>query len=135
MLEKKDDGSRSGIEFNDTLYADFAHYDLLAEAKRVSCVLVIHGEMDEVVPSREGKAIYEQAKEPKKFELIKGADHVFSVPGHRERAISLSHRLVQAVPRLVLTSHGNPFTRKPGTRRRSAHRNTQTQKKGLAKHR
>lgn len=90
VLEKKDDGSTAGVEFNETLYADFAHYDLLAEAKRVSCVLVIHGDMDEVVPSREGKAIYEQAKEPKKFELIKGADHVFSVPGHRERAMSLS---------------------------------------------
>ena len=90
MLEKKDDGSLSGIEFKDSLYEDFAQYDLLAEAEKVSCVLVIHGEMDEVVPAREGKAIYEHAKEPKQFELIKGADHIFSVPGHRERAITLS---------------------------------------------
>ena len=90
LLEKKDDRSLSEIEFKDTLYADFARYDLLVEAKRVSCVLVIHGEADEVVPSREGKAIYEHAKRPKKFDLIKGADHIFSVPGHRERAITLS---------------------------------------------
>ncbi len=90
LLEKKDDGSLSDIEFKETLYADFARYDLLAEATRVSCALVIHGEADEVVRSREGKAIFEQAKRPKKFELIKGADHIFSVPGHRERAITLS---------------------------------------------
>ena len=63
---------------------------MLAEAKSVSCALVIHGEMDEVVPAREGKAIYSSLKKPKRFELIKGADHIFSVPGHRERAITLS---------------------------------------------
>jgi fermentation-respiration switch protein FrsA (DUF1100 family) len=90
LLEKKDDGSLSDIEFKETLYTDFAQYDLLAEATGASCVLVIHGEADEVVPAREGKAIYEHAKRPKKFELIKGADHIFSVPGQRDRAISLS---------------------------------------------
>ncbi len=90
LLEKNDDRSLSEIEFKDALFEDFARYDLLVEAKGVSCALVIHGEADEVVPSREGKAIYEQAKRPKKFELIKGADHVFSVPGHRERAITTS---------------------------------------------
>jgi fermentation-respiration switch protein FrsA (DUF1100 family) len=90
LLEKMDDGSLSGIKFGDSLYEDFARYDLLAEAERVSAVLVIHGEMDETVPVREGKAIYERAQQPKQFEMIKGADHTFSVPGHRERAISLS---------------------------------------------
>ncbi len=88
LLEKKDDNS--GADFKDALYADFAQYDLLAEARKVSCALVIHGEADTVVPAREGKAIYEHVGRPKKFELIKGADHIFSVPGHRERAITLS---------------------------------------------
>jgi hypothetical protein len=90
LLAKKDDSSLSEIDFKDALYEDFARYDLLLEAKTVSCVLVIHGEADEVVPSREGKAIYERVKRPKRFELIKGADHIFSVPGHRERAIATS---------------------------------------------
>jgi hypothetical protein len=90
LLEKKDDTSLSEIEFKDTLYEDFARYDLLAEAERVSSVLVVHGEADTVVPSREGKAIYEHAKRPKKFDLIKGADHIFSASAHRERAITLS---------------------------------------------
>jgi fermentation-respiration switch protein FrsA (DUF1100 family) len=90
LLEKKDDGSLDEIKFKDALYEDFARHDLLAEARRVSCALVIHGEADEVVPSHEGKAIYEQAKEPKRLELIEGADHIFSVPSHRERAITAS---------------------------------------------
>ncbi len=87
-LDEKDDASE--VEFEDALYEDFARYDLLAEAEKVSRVLVIHGDRDETVPCAEGKAIYERAKEPKRFELIEGGDHVFSDPGHRERAIRLA---------------------------------------------
>ncbi|MGD0230571.1 MAG: alpha/beta fold hydrolase [Syntrophorhabdales bacterium] len=90
LLENKDEGSMPDVDFKDMLYEDFARYDLLAEAKKVSRALVVHGEIDDVVPSHEGKAIYRNLKKPKKFELIKGADHVFSVQGHRERAITLS---------------------------------------------
>lgn len=89
MIEKKEE-TVSEIEFGDILYADFARYDLLAEAEKVTCALVVHGEKDEVVPSGEGKAIYRRLKKPKKLELIKGGDHVLSVPSHRARAITLS---------------------------------------------
>jgi dienelactone hydrolase len=89
LLEKKET-SFSEIDFRNLLYEDFARHDLLAEARNVSCALVIHGEMDEMVPAREGKAVYRNLKKPKRFELIKGADHIFSVPGHRNRAITLS---------------------------------------------
>jgi hypothetical protein len=89
-LEKKEEGDASEIEFKDGLYQDFKRYDLLEEAKRVSCALVIHGEKDEVVPASEGKAIYRNIRKPKTFELIKGGDHTFSLPGHREKAILLA---------------------------------------------
>lgn len=88
-LEKKED-TVSGISFEDALYADFIRYDLLAEAKNVSCALVVHGDRDETVPVDEGRAIYENLKSPKKLEIIKGGDHVFSDPGHRTRAIELA---------------------------------------------
>jgi dipeptidyl aminopeptidase/acylaminoacyl peptidase len=90
LLEKKEESPPPEITFNDSLYEDFAGYDLLAEAEKVARALVIHGEMDEVVPAHEGKAIYRRLKRPKKWELIAGGDHVLSVPGHRERAIALS---------------------------------------------
>jgi dipeptidyl aminopeptidase/acylaminoacyl peptidase len=90
MLGKKEDDSLSEVNFRETLYDDFARYDLLEQAGKISCVLVIHGEKDEVVPAFEGKAIYENIKEPKQFELIKGGDHIFSVPSHRDRVIALS---------------------------------------------
>ncbi len=89
-LEKEDDGKISDIRFNDTIYADFLTYDILAKAEKLSRTLVIHGELDEVVPCSEGKAIYERIKDPKKLEIIQGADHVFSHLPHREEAISLA---------------------------------------------
>jgi uncharacterized protein len=89
-LGERDDGTLEDVEFNESLYADFARYDLLAEASKVSCALVIHGHKDDVVPCEEGRAIYKQLKRPKKFELIKGGDHIFSVPAHREKAINFA---------------------------------------------
>jgi fermentation-respiration switch protein FrsA (DUF1100 family) len=89
-LGNKEDPSAEGIAFKEALYTDFAAYDLLDEAKKVSHALVIHGKVDEVVPFSEGEAIYKNLGEPKKLELIEGGDHTFSTPSHRERAISLS---------------------------------------------
>jgi fermentation-respiration switch protein FrsA (DUF1100 family) len=89
-LERKEDGRISDIEFNESIYTDFLTYDLLSEAAGVSFALVIHGEIDETVPCSEGKTIYKCLKKPKKLEIIKGADHIFSNSSHREKAINLS---------------------------------------------
>ncbi|HNQ62968.1 MAG: hypothetical protein ILNGONEN_02175 [Syntrophorhabdaceae bacterium] len=90
LLEKKDGGRISEIDFNETIYDDFLKYDLLSEAKKITCALVIHGEDDEVVPLYEGKAIYKNIKKPKKLYIIKGGDHIFSVVSHREKVIELA---------------------------------------------
>jgi fermentation-respiration switch protein FrsA (DUF1100 family) len=45
---------------------------------------------DYAVPAFEGKPIYDTLKKPKRFELIKGADHAFPYPSHCERASTLS---------------------------------------------
>jgi hypothetical protein len=45
---------------------------------------------NDVVPAFEGKPIYDNLKKPKRFELIKGADHASTHPSHRERAATLS---------------------------------------------
>jgi len=90
ILEKRGDGSISEIAFKENIYDDFAEYDILSEAKKVSSALVVHGEIDEVVPFQEGKTIYRNIKKPKSIEIIKGADHIFSNPAHREKAINLT---------------------------------------------
>lgn len=89
-LEKEGDGSVSGIRFKETLYDDFSKYDVLAEAQKVSNALVVHGEMDDTVPCREGKAIYENMQEPKEWVMIEGGDHIFSNPSDREQAMAVS---------------------------------------------
>jgi uncharacterized protein len=89
-LEKTEDGRISEIEFDESIYTDFLTYNLLSEAAEISCALVIHGEIDETVPCFEGKSIYKCLKKPKKLEIIKGADHIFSNLSHREKAINLS---------------------------------------------
>lgn len=90
ILENKDDGNISDIQFKDTIFTDFQSYDLLAEAKKVSRTLVIHGDSDEVVPCIEGKTIYKNLVKPKAIEIIKGGDHIFSVDAHRNKAITLA---------------------------------------------
>lgn len=89
-LGEKKDRNISGIEFEETLFKDFSIYDILSEAKKVSNALVIHGEIDEVVACNQGKSIYKNIKKPKKLAIIKGADHIFSNPLHREKAIGLA---------------------------------------------
>lgn len=86
-LEKDTDGTISGVFFKETIYQDFAHHRVLGQAAKVSDALVVHGELDEVVPCEEGKAIYRAMKKPKKCIIIRGGDHVFSKPSHRDKAI------------------------------------------------
>jgi fermentation-respiration switch protein FrsA (DUF1100 family) len=38
-------------------------------------VLILHGDADEVVPYRQGRAVFEAAREPKAFATIPGAHH------------------------------------------------------------
>jgi uncharacterized protein len=90
LLEKNDDDEIDDIVFGDELYADFARYDILSSGENVSHALVVHGDADKVVPCHEGKRIYERLRQPKRLEVIEGADHILSNPVHRERAISLA---------------------------------------------
>jgi dipeptidyl aminopeptidase/acylaminoacyl peptidase len=89
-LAKEGNGSIDDIFFKNDIYTDFSMYDVLSESGNISCALVIHGEIDETVPCIEGKKIYENLVQPKRLEIIKGGDHVFSDPSHRERVINLA---------------------------------------------
>ena len=51
-------------------------FDSLAKISRVtSPVMVVHGDADETVPVEMGVALFEQASEPKRLYLIRGANH------------------------------------------------------------
>jgi uncharacterized protein len=90
VLEQKKDDTIADIPFQPSIFEDFLTYDLLSEAHKVSRAILIHGELDEVVPCLEGRAIYDHLKRPKKFFMIKGGDHTFTALAHRDRAAELS---------------------------------------------
>lgn len=53
--------------------------DVLAAVRRVTCpMLVLHGDADDLNPVTEAEEVFRSAQGKKKFQLIRGADHVFS---------------------------------------------------------
>ncbi len=61
--------------------------DSLGQAGRV---LLIHGQLDEVVPWRDSARIYERLNDPKKLLLMRSADHRISDDSWRNSAIQAS---------------------------------------------
>jgi fermentation-respiration switch protein FrsA (DUF1100 family) len=59
----------------------FASVDKVAEVG--SPLLVVHGSADRLIPPRLGRALYDQAREPKRFVLVEGGSH------HNTNAVGL----------------------------------------------
>lgn len=59
----------------------------LAGLEEARCVLLVHGQSDEVVPWTDSVRIYERLKDPKKLLLLHTADHRMSDQSWREAAI------------------------------------------------
>lgn len=80
-------GRRLRIDFFD----DSCQYNILGEVEKIHCPLfIVHGSLDKVVLVEHAYKLYSHANEPKRLEVIKGANHSFDKPEHLERAISLS---------------------------------------------
>ena len=59
----------------------------LGEAAKV---LLVHGQLDEIVPWSDSVRIYERLNDPKKLMLMRTADHRVSDESWRKRAIQAS---------------------------------------------
>jgi len=68
----------SGRKFKKGFYEDLQRYDLLQTIKVAPPLLIIHGNADEVVPLGHAHRLYVAAEEPKRMEIVEGADHRFS---------------------------------------------------------
>lgn len=79
-------GRRLSREF----YKDLCRYNLLEEVKKAPPILILHGSNDKLVPVEHAFKLYEAASQPKKLEIINGANHFFSNREHLEKVISLS---------------------------------------------
>ncbi|MEM2767324.1 MAG: alpha/beta fold hydrolase [Candidatus Bathyarchaeia archaeon] len=79
----------SGRRLNVKFYKDMARHNLLEAVKKAPPILIIHGSCDPLVPVEHAQRLYKAASEPKRLEVIEGADHVFSNPIHLDKAINL----------------------------------------------
>lgn len=56
--------------------------NVLAKTEKIEVPwLIVHGDVDDVVPVEEGKEIYAAAYEPKELVILEGVDHVYSGDG------------------------------------------------------
>lgn len=81
----------SGRRLRAAFYRDLQKYDLPKAVQRVRCpLLIMQGSEDDIVHADDARLIYERASEPRRLEIIAGADHVFSAPEHLEQVVKLS---------------------------------------------
>ena len=80
----------SGRKLKAKFYEDLQKYDLLGAVRKAPPILFIHGRLDELVPVEHALKLYEVAREPKRIEIIEGADHAFSKTEHLNNAIDLT---------------------------------------------
>jgi alpha/beta superfamily hydrolase len=80
----------SGRRLLPEFFSDFSNYDVCQAASGIGCpLLVIHGSADELVTPNNAYDIYENSLEPKRLEIISGANHGFNDPMHLEKVINL----------------------------------------------
>jgi len=74
----------------EAFFEDLPRHRLLPLLPRVSNVLVIHGEKDELVPVGQAWEIFQGLGAPKEIHILEGADHRLTEPAHRQRAMDLT---------------------------------------------
>jgi len=69
---------------------DSEKYDLKGTLKQLKIpILFVHGSEDQVVPASSSEENYQVAVQPKRLEIIKGADHMFAKKEHIDRLITV----------------------------------------------
>ncbi len=77
----------NGKKLKKAFYDEFFTLDIPRTIKKYhKPLLIIHGEHDVIPWDKEGYTLYKIANRPKRFVLIKGADHSFSAP-HQWRSV------------------------------------------------
>lgn len=68
-----------GTGIKKAFFDDLTRYDLREEVKKVHCpLLIVHGDVDEVVPRHQAFMLYQNANQTKQLTLIPVGDHSFS---------------------------------------------------------
>ena len=81
----------SGRRLRSDFFKDFQKYDVCKAAGEIGCpLLVIHGSADELVAPDNAYQIYLNSKNPKRLEIIGGANHGFDEPMHLKQVTNLT---------------------------------------------
>ena len=84
-------GLPSGRRLRLGFFDDVRRYDILQRVRRMQQPLqIIHGSRDELVPVENAYQIHDAANEPKKLEILEGADHSFTEPHWWDKLFELS---------------------------------------------
>lgn len=81
----------SGTRLKASFYEDLRQYDMGKAIRKIRCpLLIIQGNNDEIVSVEDAHKLYSHANEPKRLEIIDGANHVFDTSEHHEKIVNLS---------------------------------------------
>ncbi len=81
----------SGRRFKVEFWHDFLRYDICASAGTIGCpIMIIHGSADPSVPLEDAHILYDNAREPKRLEIIEEANHSFNESTHLEQVINMT---------------------------------------------
>jgi fermentation-respiration switch protein FrsA (DUF1100 family) len=83
-------GDPPGDHLGKGFYQDLEKYDAGQAIKKVANSLILHGEVDELVPLSQAEELYAAARPPKHLEVFPAGDHRFTDPQNRRRAIRMS---------------------------------------------
>ena len=74
-----------------TIYQDAQKYDVCDDVQKMRRpLMIIHGSNDDVVPIKHAHELYTNARQPKKLEIVQGANHSFDTPEHLEQVIAFT---------------------------------------------
>ena len=82
--------AHSSPQLKEDFYQDERLYNAARFVPKVKNLMLIHGAGDETVPLAHAEKLYRSAQEPKELQVVEGADHTFSNPLLRQKAMSYS---------------------------------------------
>jgi alpha-beta hydrolase superfamily lysophospholipase len=88
LAARRDIVAESGL--GDPFLAELRAGHLLEAPDGVGNMLIVHGDADETVPVEHGRRLWKRAADPRRLEILAGADHRILDPAQRERAVAFT---------------------------------------------
>lgn len=83
------DASRYSV-LPDPFYEELRGGKFIESPAGVARCLFVHGGHDELVPAEHARLLFERSRHPKELQILDRADHRFTDPGDRDRAMALT---------------------------------------------